>query len=105
MDVQAPHLFSTPPVGNVNRRGNPHNALFNLFELIRRTLMRGKTPGFWKRYERQQFAMAASCMPRLALKDGVEPMKIEIPLAVCTLPNRSIPDPFTTLWEKAVSYN
>jgi hypothetical protein len=29
--------------------------------------MRGTKSGFWKNYNRQQFAMAAACMPRTAM--------------------------------------
>jgi hypothetical protein len=29
--------------------------------------MRGTTSGFWKNYNRQQFAMAAACMPQIAM--------------------------------------
>ncbi len=29
--------------------------------------MRGTTSGFWKNYNRQQFAMAAACMPQTAM--------------------------------------
>jgi hypothetical protein len=56
--------------------------------------MRGTKPGFWKNYEKQQVAMMASCMPRVAKTSGVEPMKIQAPLAVCPLPGRLLSDPF-----------
>jgi hypothetical protein len=30
--------------------------------------MRGTKSGFWKNYNRQQFAMAAACMPQTAMR-------------------------------------
>lgn len=53
--------------------------------------MRGSTPGFWKKYERQQFAMATACMPRTSTRNVLDNPEPKLPSKVIVFGSQSVP--------------